>query len=102
MSKRYLGLHGPAGVGKSTIGDLLVSLSGGEWEVFSFAKKLKQTCSAVFELSYEMFEDQDLKNKPLVPIPIDLYINKIEQVLNLQGMPNLSLIAHTPRQILGL
>lgn len=55
-----LGLYGPAGSGKDTIGDYLVSHHGWSGKL-SFAGNLKEMCKAVFDLTdYDVY-DQDGK-----------------------------------------
>lgn len=58
-----LGLHGPAGAGKDTVADYMVSEHGWTKKV-SFSKNLKEICKAVFYLSEYQVEDQRGKMDP--------------------------------------
>ena len=64
-----LGLNGPAGCGKDTVGDYLVECCGWDKKL-SFARNLKDLCKAVFKLSEHDVCDQEGKRREF-PKPIE-------------------------------
>ena len=59
MTAITIGLTGPAGVGKDTVGLFMSSIH--EYDVFSFAKPLKDGLSIMFNIPREDFDDRALK-----------------------------------------
>ena len=73
-----IGIVGRKHSGKSTITRMIVENNPNSVEL-SFAKKLKQVCSKVFNLPMEYMEDQNLKEKPL-SFNITLTYEQLEQI----------------------
>ena len=80
-----VGLTGVKTSGKSTSFEFIKQICGDVQEVM-IAKKLKQVCSKVFNLSSEHFESQNLKEKVLQN-PAILTQEKIKECFN-EFFPN--------------
>jgi len=67
MSKiNLIGISGRAGSGKSTVAAMIQDIATENWEVKSYAHKLKQCVSIITGIPIEKFEDQEFK-KQLMP-----------------------------------
>lgn len=109
---RIIGLVGPKGSGKDTVFETLQAVGKVEGKI-SLAGPLKQICAEVFNLSENLFNDQNLKEKKLSEIiqlsPHHLeaifwgcedYVesSKLARVASSDGLAGV--ILTTPRQIL--
>lgn len=83
---KLIGLHGKAGCGKSTVGDYLTKSQ--DAIQLSFALPLKLAATELFAISFDYFENQDLKNQKLLEWP-EYTPREILQKLGTEGMRNL-------------
>lgn len=75
-----LALAGKAGVGKDTMADVLVKKHG--FTRVSLADPLRELCSKVFRLDYNMFLDHDKKDKEINTVTLDYHhIDKIREIV---------------------
>jgi len=61
-----IGITGKAGTGKDTFADLIVdSYAGKQFSRYAFAAPIKKMLEAGFGLTPDVWENRDLKEKPL-------------------------------------
>lgn len=96
-----IGLSGVRGSGKSTAFNI-IKRNFPEWEEFTFARHLKDTCSKAFNIPVDYFEDASLKEEKLEkPVTVDfgpIAIISREFGVGMLSFEKVSLT--TPRQIL--
>jgi hypothetical protein len=75
-----LALAGKAGVGKDTMADILVKKHG--FTRVSLADPLRELCSKVFRMDYNLFLDHDKKDKEIDTVTLDYHhIDKIRDIV---------------------
>lgn len=107
-----IGLCGPKFHGKDTLAEAILFFRPG-WKIKSFARPLKEICSAVFEMDIENFDAPHLKEVPFAS-PLDLrnWWPRLELALGIDFDDVLSIsekrckrvpmTAKTPREILQI
>lgn len=106
MSTTIIGLIGPKRSGKTTAFNTLKSIHGAVVEV-QLAKKLKDTCSLVFKVERNHFDDQNFKEVPF-KIPLAVTNNHIKAICDQYNIGTEGLldeedtftVIKTPRQLL--
>jgi hypothetical protein len=75
-----LAIAGKAGAGKDTMADVLVKKHG--FTRVALADPLRELCSKVFKMDYNMFLDHDKKDKEINTIILDYHhIDKIREIV---------------------
>lgn len=109
MKTKFIAFCGAKQSGKSTSGSILKALTNIPTEEIAIAGHLKEVCAKVFNLEYNNFIDNTLKERQL-DAPIALMRDNIEEIykqFNVQNVvydtdirPYINKLFYTPRQIL--